>query len=80
MAWLSLPRYSMLLLACEEQHSVTQAEDSYSFSLTDTRGGRGGVLSKIYGREAQHKLEKWTRSDLTGFKKRGSIGLEIGKR
>ncbi len=32
------------------------------------------------GREAQHKLEKWTQSDLTGFKKRGSIWLEIGKK
>ncbi len=40
----------------------------------------GGVLHKKFGREAQHKLEKWTPSDLTWFKKRGSIGLEIGKR
>ncbi len=42
-------------------------------------GGRG-VLGKNIGREAQHKLEKWTQSNLTGFKKRGSIGLEIGKK
>ncbi len=33
----------------------------------------------MFGREAQHKLVKWTQSDLTGFNKRGSIGLEIGK-
>ncbi len=37
-------------------------------------------LSNIFGREAQHNLEKWTQSDLTGFKKRGSIVLEIGKK
>ncbi len=34
----------------------------------------GGGLSKIFGREAQ------TESDMTGFKKRGSIGFEIGKK
>ncbi len=34
----------------------------------------------MFGREAQHKLDKWTQSDLTGFKKSGSIVLEIGKK
>ncbi len=43
------------------------------------RGG-GGVLGNIFGREAQHKLGIWTQSNLTGLKKRGSIGLEIGKK
>ncbi len=39
-----------------------------------------GVLGKIFGSEAQHKLEKWTQTVLTGLKKRGSIALEIGKK
>ncbi len=34
----------------------------------------------MFGREAQHKLEKWTQLDLTGFKKRGQLDWKLGKR
>ncbi len=34
-------------------------------------GGGGGVLGNIFGREAQHKLAKWTQLDLTRLKKGG---------
>ncbi len=34
----------------------------------------------MFGREAQHKLEKWTQSDLTGLKKRGQLDWKLGKR
>ncbi len=51
-------------------------------------GGGGEVLGKCFCMEAQHKLEKWTQSDLTRLKKKGvnwignwgkagSIGLNI---
>ncbi len=43
-------------------------------------GGGVGVLGKSFGREAQHMLEKWTQSDLTGFKKRGQLDWKLGKR
>ncbi len=34
----------------------------------------------MFGREAQHKLEKWTQSDLTGLKKGGQLDWKLGKR
>ncbi len=56
---------SLIVDQCDRNNKVSKAR---------------GVLGKMFGREAQHKLEKWTQSDLTGFKKRWSIGLEIGKK
>ncbi len=33
----------------------------------------------MFGREAQHKLEKWTQLHLTGFKKGGQLDWKLGK-